>query len=117
MMRTLRVEKVLCLVTITFLAGCSNNPSPMAEPPAETYRVQPTSAILTVGHGTAFAAKRDGRAALDVAWRVLEPGGGTVDGTGQYQAPAIPGVYTVQAGFKYSAGRTATALVTVVAPP
>ena len=40
-----------------------------------------------------------------------------MDGTGQYQAPAIPGVYTVQAGFKYSAGRTATASVTVVPPP
>jgi hypothetical protein len=117
MMRSLHIEKVLCIVAISFLAGCRNNSSPMAEPPAETYRIQPTAAVLTVGHGTAFAAKRNGRAALDVAWRVLEPGGGTVDGTGQYQAPAIPGVYTVQAEFKYSAGRTATALVTVVPRP
>ncbi len=116
-MRTLLIEKVLAIASVTFLAGCWNNSSPMAEPPMETYLVQPATATLTVGHGTAFAAKRDGRAALDVAWRVLEPGGGTVDGTGQYQAPATPGVYRVQAGFKYSAGRTATAMVTVVPPP
>jgi hypothetical protein len=108
---------VLGISAVAFLASCRNSSSPMAEPPVETYRVQPPAATLTVGHGTAFAARRDGRAALDVAWRVLEPGGGTVDGNGQYQAPAIPGVYTVQAGFKFSADRTATALVTVVPPP
>lgn len=116
-MRTLGIEKVLGIAAVTFLASCWNGSHPMAEPPVDTYSVQPATANLTVGRDTTFAAKYDGRAALDVAWRVLEPGGGTVDGTGHYQAPAIPGVYTVQVEFKYSAHRTATAKVTVVLPP
>ena len=117
MKRTHRIEIVLGIVGVTFLAGCRNSPGPMTAPPEETYSVQPATANLTVGRGFTFAAKRNGKAAPDVTWRVLEPGGGTVDGTGHYQAPAVPGVYTVQAGFKFSAGRVATARVAVVPSP
>lgn len=31
-----------------------------------------------------------------VSWRVLEPGGGTVNGAGVYTAPNAPGIYHVQ---------------------
>jgi hypothetical protein len=64
-----------------------------------------------------FTARVDGEPAGNVIWRVLEPGGGRVDDAGQYLAPAAPGVFTVQAGFKVGAGRTAEAKVSVVAPP
>lgn len=116
-MRTFGIEKVLGIVAVTFLASCGNGSHPMAEPSVDTFNVQPAAANLTVGGDINFAAKYDGRNAFDLAWRVLEPGGGTVDGTGHYQAPAIPGVYTVQAEFKNSARRAATARVTVVLPP
>jgi len=50
----------------------------------------------------------------NVAWNVLEPRGGSVDGAGQYRAPKVPGVYQVQAAWQGSSGK---ARVTVVAPP
>jgi hypothetical protein len=51
-----------------------------------------------------------------VVWSVLEPTGGSVDASGQYLAPARPGVYTVQAGLR-SGPPTVRAKVTVVAAP
>jgi hypothetical protein len=116
-MRTSLSHGALAIVAVAFLASCQNSPGPMAAPAAETYGVLPAAATLTVGGGTTFAAKYDGGPALAVVWRVLEPAGGTVDGAGRYLAPDLPGLYTVQARFKYSADRTATAMVTVVAPP
>lgn len=33
----------------------------------------------------------------EAAWRVLTPGGGTIDGNGVYTAPGIPGIYEIEA--------------------
>jgi hypothetical protein len=62
-----------------------------------------------------FTASAEGGLPGALAWSVLEPGGGTVDGAGRYQSPALAGVYTVQA----SSGALipGSARVTVVAPP
>jgi hypothetical protein len=81
-------------------------------PPVVT--VVPAQATLTTGRSTAFAARVDGDPARKVAWSVVEPEGGTVDGAGTYLAPASPGVFTVRAAVQAGAG---VAKVTVVAPP
>ena len=97
------------------LTGCWQGPRPAAAAPLVTVRVEPAAVALTVGRSMTFAAKVEGGSPAELAWTVLEPGGGAVDGAGRYQAPASPGVYTVQAGFgALAAGR---ARVTVVAPP
>lgn len=48
-----------------------------------------------------------------VAWRVLEPGGGTLTNTGLYTAPATPGTYHLQALREDFPGIAATATVVV----
>jgi len=104
-------------IGIIFLTGCWKGPGPAVEPPPVAVAVLPAEARLTVDRAMTFAAQVDGEPAGEVNWRVVEPGGGTVDAAGTYRAPAVPGVYTVQADFKVRSGQTASAKVTVVAPP
>jgi hypothetical protein len=106
----------LGLMGMALLTGCWKGPGPAVEPTVATVAVVPARAVLTVGRAAAFGASMDGVAAREVTWRVLEPGGGTVAADGRYQAPAAPGVFTVQARFTVT-GQTAAAKVTVVAPP
>ena len=48
-----------------------------------------------------------------VAWRVVEPEGGTVTAAGLYMAPAAPGIYHVEVKREDFPEVTATATVTV----
>jgi hypothetical protein len=80
-------------------------------------KVLPATAVVTVGHSVSFTSFIGSAQAREVAWRVLEPGGGSIDGAGAYHASGTPGLFTVEAGFKDLPGRTATARVTVVAQP
>jgi hypothetical protein len=101
------------------LTGCFQTPTTSVQvaPLRVATVVLPAAATVTAGHTTKFTAQADGEPAGKVAWRVLEPGGGSVDAAGLYQAPAVPGVYTVQGAFEAANGQTAAAKVTVVAPP
>ena len=105
------------MLGVTFLTGCWKAPRPAFEASAPRVEVLPAQATLTTGRATAFAAKVDGHGTGAVTWRILEPAGGTVDPQGNYQAPAAPGVFTVQAVFSLDGERTAVAKVTVVAAP
>jgi sugar lactone lactonase YvrE len=53
-------------------------------------------------------------ASEDVTWSVEEPAGGTIDATGRYASPEIPGVYHVVATNKADPTKTAKVTVTVV---
>lgn len=77
----------------------------------------PTTASLAPGGTQPFAAVKTGGSQGTVVFSV-EPatGGGTIDVSGLYTAPATPGTYTVRARLIENALVTGTAAVTVVAP-
>ncbi len=103
-------------VALALAGACWKGPGATVEVPPATVRILPGPVTLTAGHEQRFTARFEGGPAGAVAWRVLEPGGGSVDADGAYRAPAAPGVYTVEAGARGGPGRDA-ARVTVVAPP
>ena len=109
----------LGLLALLGLTGCWQQPATVAvmTPVRIATEVRPAAATLTTGRTVTFSARVDGEPAAETAWRVLEPGGGSVTDSGQYRAPGQPGVYTVQAAFPEGMGGPATARVTVVAPP
>lgn len=98
------------------LAGC-RPPAPAApEPPPVRVAIVPPGATLTAGRQQTFqCVVTDGPGEVPV-WKVLEPGGGTVDELGRYRASLVPGVYTLQAGL-VSGRAVASARIAVVAPP
>jgi len=95
---------------------CSRSSASVAQAP-QAVEVVPAAVTLTTERSFTFTARIDGEPATEVAWSVLEAGGGKVDGAGAYRAPASPGVYTVRAQAKDGEGQPAAAKVTVVAPP
>ncbi len=86
-------------------------------PPPVILSLQPMSATVTTGHGIRFGYRITSSTQMGVAWRVLEPGGGTVDAQARYQAPDHPGVFTVEARPLAAPAQAVRARVTVVPPP
>jgi hypothetical protein len=87
------------------------------EPQSYQARIVPAEATVTAGRVLTFSPDFGDGPTRGTAWRVLEPGGGTVTATGGYQAPANAGVYTLQARFAGPPEQTGTARITVVLPP
>lgn len=92
------------------------HPAPPAPPPVLLI-LQPASATVTAGHGIQFGYRITSSRQMGVGWRVLEPGGGTVDAQGRYLAPDQPGVFTVEARPLADPARAVLARITVVPPP
>jgi alpha-galactosidase len=85
-----------------------------AQPTPSTVSVTPTFAVVTTGATVQLQASGDG-ATGGVRWTVGEVGGGSVSASGQYQAPAAVGTYTVVASSTADPTQTATAIVAVTA--
>lgn len=79
--------------------------------------VDPASAEIAPGTTVQLFATVTGTADTAVAWRVVEPGGGTVDASGLYRAPAAAGTFHVQATSHADASVSALAAVVVTATP
>ncbi len=77
--------------------------------------VQPRNVQLLPGETQAFASAVTGTLDTAVVWEVVEAGGGTIDGTGRYTAPASSGQYHVKASSRANPAVTATASVDVTA--
>lgn len=88
---------------------------PVARPLA--LRIGPAKATLTVGRSMKFGYTLEGNGGGEVIWSVDPPGGGTVDPTGTYHAPAQPGIYTLQVASRVHPEATDRAQVRVVAAP
>ena len=97
------------------LVGCLKTPAPAQEVHEFTAGIVPALATLTTGRTMTFSSSFGGGTSGPVSWKVLEPGGGTVDTQGTYTAPHRAGVYTLYADF--GGARAAKATLTVVAPP
>lgn len=79
--------------------------------------IAPDRAVVTAGNRYKAGFTLEGPAGTEVRWSVLEPGGGTVDGSGVYRAPQVPGAYTVQAQVPGEPGARAVLRVKVVPAP
>jgi hypothetical protein len=79
--------------------------------------LDPASAVVTAGARYRIGFTVEGGHSGGVAWKVLEPGGGSVDAAGGYRAPATPGEYTVRGTALDDPAVKATLSVKVVAAP
>jgi hypothetical protein len=86
-------------------------------PPVVNVTVNPHSASLLTGQNQSFSATVTGSSTTTVTWSVVEPGGGSVTGTGLYTAPGAAGNYHVKATSVADPGKSDQATVTVTAPP
>ncbi len=79
--------------------------------------VTPESPTMAPGASLAFTASVNGTPAGQsaVTWSLQEAGGGTVDSTGLYTAPATEGVYHLAATSANDSSKSGTATVTVTA--
>lgn len=88
---------LLLAVAVATSGGCSPSDDPT---PAAGARVvvglSPESLEVTPGASAAFAATVTGAAVTDVAWSVVEAGGGSVDANGTYVAPGSTGTFHVR---------------------
>jgi hypothetical protein len=80
--------------------------------------ISPPSLSTFTGRSQQFSATVSGGVSdTSVAWSILEPNGGSVNGTGLYVAPAGPGTFHVVATSVADRNKTATATVQVANKP
>ena len=77
---------------ITALSACGS-----AESPSSLLQISPASPEVAPGDAVQFTANSPAAPDETVAWAVVEPDGGTIDGTGVYTAPVAEGTFTVTA--------------------
>lgn len=75
--------------------------------------VSPESITLPPGGSTSFTAKVAGLPNTTVSWAVLEPGGGSVTGTGSYTAPSTTGFFHLVATSIMDSSRSGSATIAV----
>ena len=79
--------------------------------------VEPSSPSLRPSEAVAFVAAVTGTVNTSVRWSVRETGGGTIDSTGRYLAPAVAGTFHVDVTSVADPTAAAAATVTVAAAP
>lgn len=120
-MRTLRVFLTASLV-LSFLAACGGSDgddSPPPPPPAEiTIALATATPTIQVNQTAQFTATVTGTSNTQVTYSV--DGGaanGSISAAGVYTAPGTAGVFTVRATSAADPSKSATATITVAAPP
>ena len=108
---------VACLALALAQSGCSSATVGEAAAAAQGTEIQmiPTTTQVNSGATFAFASLVTGTVNTAVSWRVVEANGGTIDGTGLYQAPqpATTSQYHVEVASQADPTKTARATVTV----
>jgi hypothetical protein len=79
--------------------------------------VDPLSAEVAPGATVQLVATVTGTADTAVVWSVVEPGGGTIDGSGLFTAPAATGTYHAKATAHADASVSALATLVVTTTP
>ena len=97
-----------------FVASCGAGES---QPPAASFivTVRPATATLALGGTQQFTSVVTGTANTAVTWTISEGGGGTIDSTGLYTAPALAGTFHVVATSVADPSRSGSSTVTVSA--
>jgi hypothetical protein len=111
-------------VTATSQADPQQSASATVLVPPIGISISPMTATVVAANSTnatptsrTFSATVTGAASTQVTWSVREPGGGTIASGGTYQAPAVPGTYTVVARSTVDPTAEGTARVTVTPVP
>jgi hypothetical protein len=116
------LNRVLPFSTLLLALACHAPGDAVPAKPAEPFKpllnLRPVAVTLARGATQTFQAGinyPDGARYLrqPVGWRVVESGGGTIDGAGLYTAPDLPGTYHVEVRREDFPEVTATATVTV----
>ncbi len=98
----------------------TGDPGAAERPPGVTVTVSPRVAPMVAGGTMSFSAVvgriRSGQPAT-VTWSVQEAGGGTVDGSGRYTAPADAGTYHLVATSTADRSRSDAAVITAGTSP
>lgn len=114
MCRTLYVAIALLLAACGGGVGSGGSKSPVGPPtPVASVTISPSVATVVPGGAQAFATTVSGTTNTAVTWSVTENGGGTVDSTGHYTAPASTGTFHVVATSVADSTRSDSAAVTV----
>src|ERR1700747_916782 len=103
---------VVCMLMLS-LAGCAYTSTQVA-PPTVTVSISPTSASMPTGGTQQFTATVSGSTNTAVTWSGT---GETIPSAALYTAPGTAGTYTVNATSVADTTKSATAAVTVTAPP
>jgi len=116
LIRTLSAASLLLAFACT-APGTTVPPKP-TEPFVPRLALRPVAVSLARGATQSFQAEinyPEGMRYLrqPVAWRVVEPDGGTVTAVGLYTAPTVPGTFHVEVRREDFPGITAAATVTV----
>jgi hypothetical protein len=101
----MRVLRAIPAMLILLLVACGINNVNIS--------ISPGQAVVTVNTQIQFSASVGNAGNKAVTWAAT---GGTVDSTGLFTAPASPGTSYVVATSQADPSRTATAVITVVAP-
>jgi len=97
-----------------FLSGCGGADSP--PPPSAEVIVTGPSSPLNTGASFKFTAVVQNASSNAVIWSVVEPDGGSITADGFYNAPALPGLFTVKATSQVDASASGTSPAPVVIP-
>ncbi|WP_041453675.1 hypothetical protein [Anaeromyxobacter dehalogenans] len=111
----LRALTALGLAAALTACGGSGADGPDAQLPGVT--VTPAAVEVAPGEPVGFAATVTGSANVAVTWAVQETGGGTIDGSGNYTAPASTGTFHVVATSAADPSKSGSATVTVATAP
>jgi len=114
--RTLSATALLLAFACT-APGTTVPPKP-AEPFVPRLALRPVAVSLARGATQSFQAEINYPEGMrymrqPVAWRVVEPEGGSITAAGLYTAPEVPGTFHVEVRREDFPGVTATATVTV----
>lgn len=101
--------RIALALAVVALAACGSNEAPTTL----VVTVAPEATTLGPEQHQYFAATVAGSSDPRVSWSVAEAGGGTVDGTGYYTAPATAGTFHVVATSVADARAVGRATVTV----
>src|SRR6267142_2836010 len=103
------------LLLIAGVLGTACNPSYTGSSTTVSVTVTPQQATLAMSATLSFAAAVSGGSSADVLWSVQEVGGGMIDASGKYTAPAVAGTFHVVAASMADPSSTDNATVTVSA--
>ncbi len=108
-----RIAAAVLLCAHVACTACSGARAVPGGGGAVAVTVAPASALTTPRATVSFTASVSGTANAGVTWAVAEPGGGTIDGSGLYTAPAEVGTYHVVATSVADPAASGTAQVVV----
>jgi len=116
------LNRSLSFTALLLALACNTPGDAVPAKPAEPFKpflsLRPVAVSLAQGATQAFQAEINYPEGMrymrqPVAWRVVEPEGGTINGAGLYTAPSTAGTYHVQVKREDFPEVSATATVTV----